>query len=236
MVYGSFHLKPFAMIKRYHIPAIVFFLLNTTIALLAQKSVYTFPFENKYKLPPMETFINAEEIASTYQTMGNLYTTEITGLGDETMEQTSSTYISDVKATDAFRFLKFYMEEQLMAPGEETHGSVEMSIIYFHEKNRVNLGTALNVLTFGLGTLLGIPFATSITDVEVEASFFNETNQFITTHRGVGRGKKLIGLYSLDTRLPHQRALKKALDDLNTNIMADPSLHHVKLPAAVPEP
>lgn len=223
------------MKTRYHILTIALF-LTSTLSLSAQKSVYTFPFENSYKLPPMETFINAEEIASTYQTLGNLYTTEITGLGDETMEQTSSTYISDVKAIDAFRFLKFYMEEQLVTPGEETQGSVEMSIIYFHEKNRVNLGTALNVLTFGLGTLLGIPFATSITDVEVEASFFNETDQFITTHRGVGRGKKLVGLYSLSTRLPHQRALKKALEDVNTKIMADPKLQQLTLPVPVPEP
>jgi hypothetical protein len=184
----------------------------------------------------METYINTEEISSTYQTFGNFYTTEITGLGDETVEQTSSTFISDVKANDAFRFLKFYMEEQLVSPGDETKGSVEMSIIYFHEKGRVNLGTAVNVLTLGMGILFGIPFATSITDVEVEANFFNENKQFITTHRGVGRGKKWIGLYSMDTRLPHQRALKKALEDLNTKIMADLNLLHVKLPAAVPEP
>ena len=224
------------MIKGYHIPAIAFFLLCTSVALLAQKSVYTFPFENSYKLPPMETYINVEEISSTYQTFGNLYTTEITGLYDETVEQTSSTYISDVKASDAFRFLKFYMEEQLVSPGDETQGSVEMSIIYFHEKYRVNVGTALNILTLGIGTLFGIPFATSITDVEVEASFFNENKQFITTHRGVGRGKKWVGLYSMDTRLPHQRALKEALDELNTNIMADPNLQHITLPVAVPEP
>lgn len=224
------------MIKRYHIPALAFFLFCTSIALLAQSSVYTFPFENSYKLPPMETFINVNEISSTYQNFGNFYTTEITGLGDETVEQTSSTYISDVKANDAFRFLKFYMEEQLVAPGEETHGSVEMSIIYFHEKGRVNVGTALNVLTLGLGTLFGIPFATSITDVEVEASFFNDNKQFIVAYRGVGRGKKWIGLYNLDTRLPHQRALKEAIEELNTKIMSDPRLQQLGSASIVPEP
>jgi hypothetical protein len=204
--------------------------------MLAQKSVYTFPFENSYKLPPMETYINTAEISSTYQTYGNFYTTEITGLGDETVEQTSSTYISDVKANDAFRFLKFYMEEQLVTQGEKMQGSVEMSIIYYHEKYRVNVGTALNILTLGIGTLFGIPFATSITDVEVEASFFNEKDQFITTHRGLGRGKKWVGLYSMDTRLPHQRALKEALAALNTNIMSDPLLQKLTFPAVVPGP
>ena len=58
----------------------------------------------------METFVNMNEISASYQTMGNLYTSEIVGLADESVEQTSSMYISDVKVTDAFRFLKFYME------------------------------------------------------------------------------------------------------------------------------
>ena len=224
------------MIKRYHIPSTLFFLITSTTLLFSQKSVYTFPFENSYRLSPMETYVNLDEISASYQTMGNLYTTEITGLDDESVEQTSSTYISDVKVTDAFRFLKFYMEEQLITPGEDSKGSVEMSVIYFHEKNRANLGTALNILTLGLGTLFGIPFATSITDVEIEATFFNDENTLIVIHRGVGRGKKLIGLYSLSTRLPHQRALKNALLDLNTRIMSDPQLQQLTLPAAVPEP
>lgn len=221
------------MKKPYYIPAILFFLICTTTLLFAQKSVYTFPFENNYKLPPMETYVNLDEISASYQTMGNLYTSETTGLADESVEHTSSMYISDVKVTDAYRFLKFYMEEQLLAPGEDTQGSVEMSIIYYHEKNRANIGTALNILTLGIGTLLGIPFATSITDVEVEATFFNDANSVIVIHRGIGRGKKLIGLYSLSTRLPHQRAVKNALEDLNTKIMADPKLGREELKASL---
>ncbi len=35
----------------------------------------------------MLVYINTEEIASTYQTLGNLYTTEIIRLGEETIEQ-----------------------------------------------------------------------------------------------------------------------------------------------------
>ncbi len=224
------------MIKKYHIPAIAFFLLCTSVAMLAQKSVFSFPFENSYKLPPLETYVNTQEISNTYQTFGNFYTTEITGLTDETVEQTSSMYISDVKASDAFRFLKFYMEDQLVNPGIKTQGSVEMSVIYYHEKYRANLGSALNILTLGMGTLFGIPFATSITDVEIEASFYNIDNQYITSHRGIGRGKKWVGLYSLDTRLPHQRALKEALEILNMSIMADERLKKLSLPSVVPEP
>lgn len=224
------------MIKKYHIPAIAFFLLCTSVAMLAQKSVYSFPFENTYKLPPMETYVNTQEISNTYQTFGNIYTTEITGVGDETIEQNSSMYISDVKASDAFRFLQFYMEDQLLSPGIETQGSVEMSVIYYHEKYRANLGSAINILTLGMGTLFGIPFATSVTDVEIEASFYDKSNTYITSHRGLGRGKKWVGLYTLDTRLPHQRALKEALEALNMSIMADERLKKISLAPAVPEP
>lgn len=146
-----FHLKPTAVIKRYHIPALTFFLFCTSIIIIAQSSV-------------------------------------------------------------------------------------EMSVIYFHEKGRVNVGTALNILTPGIGTLFGIPFATSITDVELEAFFFNNNKQFISVHRGVGRGKKWIGLYNLDTRLPHQRALKEAIGDLNTKIMSDPKLQEPGSATIAPGP
>jgi hypothetical protein len=224
------------MIKKYHIPATLFFLICTSTLILAQKSVYSFPFENDDKLPPMETFINTDEISATYQTVGNLYTTEITGMGDESVEQTSSTYISDVKATDAFRFLKYYMEEQLLEPGPGSSGSVEMSIIYFNEKTRGNVGTALNILTLGLGTFLGIPFATTIISVELEASFYDDSNLLLVTHRGVGQAKKLIGLYSMDIRQVHQKALKKALAEVNSRIMADSQLKELRSQAAVPEP
>ncbi|MDF1575390.1 MAG: hypothetical protein P1P86_09390 [Bacteroidales bacterium] len=214
------------MIKRYHLPAMLFFLISSTTLLLAQKSVYTFPFENSYRLPPMEVRINTEEIASTYQTLGNLYTTEITGLGNETLEQTSTSMISDVKAVDAIRFLEFYLKDQLLAPGEPESGSLEMSIIYYNSRSRVNPGTIFDILTLGIGAFLGIPFSTGVTDLEVEAVFYDQSNQILATHRGVGRAKVAETLYNQNysRRTQHQKALKKALNDLNQKIMADPDL------------
>lgn len=197
-------------------------LLIVSPSLSGQKSVFTFPFENSYRLPSMKTEIKADEISSTYQTMGNIYTTEITGLGDDKMEQTSMSFISDAKVVDAVRFLEFYMEEQLITPGDESNGFVNMSIIYYHEHSRMNVGSVLGILTIGLGTLLGIPFSTVLVDVETEASIYDNHNTHLATYRGVGRGKKLQSLYSFSTRKAHQRALRHSLDDLNTNIMSDP--------------
>jgi hypothetical protein len=156
--------------------------------------------------------------------MGNIFTTEITGFGDDKVEQTSMSFISDAKVVDAVRFLEFYMEEQLIAPGDESNGLVNMSIIYYHEYSRFSIGSVFGILTIGLGTLLGIPFATAVVDVETEASIYNEQANLVATHRGVGRGKKPQSLYSFSTRKAHQRAMKRSLEDLNTNIMADPAV------------
>jgi hypothetical protein len=223
MINITHHINPLIMKTLYHITSMLVLFLSA-FTLSAQQSVYTFPFENPYRLPAMKTHINTEDISNTYLTMGNIYTTEITGIGAEKMEQTSMTYISDAKVVDAVRFLEFYMDEQLLAPGHKKSGSVEMSIIYYHEHSRFNAGSVVGILTLGIGTLLGVPFATAVIDVEVEASFFNELQFHITTHRGVGRAKKMLSLYSMSTRKAHQRALRKSLEDLNTGIMSDPDL------------
>jgi len=199
----------------------ILLVLITTCSLAAQKSVYTFPFENSYRLPSMQALINTDEISATYQTVGNIYSTEITGMGENTMEQTSMNFISDVQVLDAVRFLEFYLEDQLIAPGDGSSGLVELSIIYHHEYSRINAGSVVGILTFGLATLLGIPFATTIIDIETEALFYDNEDYLVGTHRGVGRGKKLQSLYSMSTRKAHQRAVKNSLENLNTSIMAD---------------
>ena len=211
------------MKTRYHISIIAILAASTTL-LFSQQSVYTFPFENTYRLPAMHTQIKMEEISSTYQTWGNMFTTEITGYGDQPMEQTSYSFISDAKVVDAVRFLEFYLKEHLMEPGGSPEGTVEMSIIYYHEHLRFNAGSVIGILTLGIGTLCGVPFATSVTDVEVEASFFNRDDYSIASHRGVGRGKKAMSIYTSSTREPHQKALRDALEDLNAKVMSDPVL------------
>lgn len=190
----------------------------------AQKSVYTFPFENRYRLPSMQALIKTDEISTTYQTMGNIYSTEIIGIGDETVEQNSTSFISDVQVLDAVRFLEFYLEDQLIAPGDGSGGLVELSIIYHHEHGRINAGSIIGILTFGFATLFGVPYATTIIDIETEALFYDREDYLKATHRGVGRSKKLQSLYSMSTRKAHQRALKNSLENLNTSIMNDPSL------------
>ncbi|MGW8314057.1 MAG: hypothetical protein ACWGNV_00545 [Bacteroidales bacterium] len=202
--------------------------------LQAQKSVYAMPFENPVRLSSMEAAINFEEIAATYQTVGNIYTTQITGVGEDAMEQTSTTHISDVKAVDAIRFLEFYLDDQLLDKSQSPEGMVEMSVVYYDEHSRWNPGTVLGVLTFGLALLMGVPYTTTIVDVELEASFFDDTQALTASHRGVGRGKRMVTMYTgSGNRKAHHKALKKALYDLNEQIMQDPLLTGIP-PAGTP--
>lgn len=214
------------MIKTYTLPLII--AMMTSLGVSAQKSVYTFPFTNQYRLPSMQAHINMAEISASYQTVGNIYSTEIVGMGDETVEQTSTSFISDVQVLDALRFLEFYLEDQLIAPGDGSSGLVELSIIYHHEHGRINIGSAIGILTFGFATLLGVPYATTIIDLETEALFYDPEDYLRARHRGIGRGKKLQSLYSMSTRKAHQRALKNSLEDLNAKVMNDSSLMKVK--------
>ncbi|RPI44160.1 MAG: hypothetical protein EHM46_03185 [Bacteroidetes bacterium] len=192
-----------------------------------QQSVFAFPFENPVRLPPMFTMIDRDGIAASYQTLGNIYTTEFTGPENEMMEQTSTSFIADVKAVDAVRFLEYYVSEQLLAPLDppaEPSGTLELGVIYFNENNRANLGSVLGVLTFGLGILVGIPHTTIITDVEVEAEFFDADDRLLAVHRGIGKKRGLETIYNNPVRRIHQQALKEALVDLNGRIMSDPGL------------
>lgn len=201
--------------------AILFFACPT---LSAQKSVYTFPFENEYRLPPMHAQLNLKEISTTYQTYGNIYTTEYIGFSKDTMEQTSYSYISDTKVMDAVRFLEFYVEDELLDPGNEKTGKVEMSIIYFEERSRFSAGSFFAILTIGISALCGAPIATNVTDLEIQASFSDLGNRNIAVHRGVGRGKKAVSIYTITSRKSHQKALRNALENLNTEVMSDPRL------------
>ena len=210
--------------KKVYLISLIAILSFSSSLLCAQKSVYTFPFENEYRLPPMHSQINMKEISSTYQTYGSIYTTEIIGFQNDTMEQTSYSFISDTKVLDAVRFLEFYIKEQLLEAGEEKRGKVEMSIIYFEERSRFNVGSAVGILTIGISVLCGVPVATNVTDLELEASFYDEENISMAVHRGVGRGKKAVSIYSINTRKSHQKALRNAIDNLNKEVMSDPGL------------
>ncbi len=215
------------MKTQFHIFLLAIFLGLTNIS-FAQESVYAFPFENEYRLPPMNYRVNMEEISSTYQTYGSFYTTEITGIGNDTMAQISYSHISNTKVMDAVRFLEFYLEEQLLNPGEEKTGMVEMSIIYFNEKGRFNAGSATAFLTLGISALLGISVSTKVTDVEIKATFFDNSNQQIAVLRGVGRGKKTMSLYTTTTRKAHQRAILDAIENLNGKVLTDPRFNPAK--------
>ncbi len=212
-----------------HLPLICLcIIIAGSSELIAQKSVYEMPFKNPVRIAAMESVIDMKEIAATYQTVGNTYIMEISVPGEEVMEQTGTTHISDVKAVDAVRFLEYYMEDQLLDPSSPPAGKLEMSVVYFNEKTQMNAGTVLGVLTLGIATLLGIPHSTAVAEVEVEAVFTDESSMVYATHRGHGKGRHLQIIYSnAGFREAHQKALKQALSELNERILLDPAVMQI---------
>ncbi|MEZ5072631.1 MAG: hypothetical protein R2751_17145 [Bacteroidales bacterium] len=192
------------------------------VSLPAQKSAYDLPFENTRKLPPLDAFINTEEMGLTYQTTTEVFTTEFSGPDQEGTLQTSRAHLNDPQALDAYRLLDRYMQDQLMESGPDSRGSVEMKITYLQQKGRISPGSILAVVTFGIGPILGVPFAAVVTDVEIQADFFDENGDHLSTYRGVGHASRPEGFYSSNEhRQCHLNALKKALTDLNARIQTD---------------
>ena len=208
------------MKKLYHFFTVIL-ICTAAPEISAQKSVYTFPFDNEKRLPAMHASIDNQSISATYQTSGRVFTTEFSGPDDRRMEQKSMSYISDEKVVDAIRFIEYYIEDQLLEKSDIKNGWVEMSIVYFNEKNRFSFGSVCGILTLGIGTLCGIPYSKGITDLEIEALFYDNDDRLISKYRGVGRGKSPQSIFSMSTRKAHQKAMKNSITDLNAHIMGD---------------
>lgn len=200
------------------------FLLFLAVSTNAQESIYKLDFQNKIKLPPMEIIINSDKISSSYNCMGSVYTAQFSGPEDQVVEQRASAYFTNTNAMDASNFLKYYTLDELISQEGEKNGSMEISIIYYNQRHRFNVLGVIDVLTFGFGALLGIPYSTSITDLEAEAIFYDHSGQIICAHRGAGQSKRLESLYMQSNRNSHQRALKRSIEDLNNKIIVDPRL------------
>lgn len=200
-------------------------LLAGFVPMSGQKSIYDLPFENTSRLRGYQPRILMDEIAATYQTTGNVFTTEITGSGQGSWEQTSYSYLSDIKVVDAVRCLEFYLSDELLADTGTAGNIVELGIIYFDERDRMNVGSVVAFLTIGISALIGVPVSTKVVDLELRATFTSGQGHVIAGHRGLGRGRKALSIYNSSSRKAHQKALKKALEDLNEKIFSDSALH-----------
>jgi hypothetical protein len=67
-------------------------------------------------------------------------------------------------------------------------------------------------------------FPSPVVDLEVEARFTDPSGALISRHRGVGKGRTAQTIYTSNNRTTHQKAMRKALDDLNRSIGSDKEL------------
>jgi len=212
------------MKQLYYILLAVMLCSMTGIRADAQKSVYSFPFENQSKLPAMEVFINRDALADTYQTYGAVLTSQYTGPDEETSEEVSTAYVNNEKIVDAMRFLEHYAFDQLLTYNTEKKGTVELKVTYYNLDTRLCAGSILSFATLGFAMFFGSATNRNFINLEVEAVFYDKNGNYLTRYTGIGHGSASESLYRHRTRKAHQKALVAALSDLNRNIMGDSNL------------
>ncbi|MFZ5940130.1 MAG: hypothetical protein ACOYXB_06115 [Bacteroidota bacterium] len=189
-----------------------------------QQSFYAFPFENQHRLPSLEIYINMDQMAQTYQANGAVFSTEYSGPDEETAGQVSVSYRNNEQMVDAARFLENYAFEELMEYSGEKHGTVELKVTYFEDNSRMSAGSVLFFVTFGISSFVGCPIYRNVADLEVEAVFYDPEGNYLARYRGTGHAGTGQSLYRRTARKAHQKALIKAIEDLNNSIMGDPEL------------
>lgn len=187
----------------------------------AQKSVYALPFSNKQKLPPIEVIIDYDKTARSYPGTQHYVAIEESGEG-ELSEQNVAVHQEDPILVDALRLMEYYALEELTERGSEFKGKAELAVVYYDVHNRANIGSAFGILSFGIGILLGIPMATQVTQVEIEAILYGPDGNFLESYRGYGKAKRAVSLYNNSSiRRGNHKAITNALGTLNQQLMKD---------------
>jgi hypothetical protein len=170
----------------------------------------------------MHILIDEEEIAKSYLSR-KIYITE-EQWDDQVQEKYySSVFYEDEKINDAINLLSRYLEQDLVQQGRVKNGEICLRIIYYDYDYHETAGTFINVFSFGIGYLLGIPGAKSRTTVELETSIYDPKGELIANYHAFGKKSSFRGLYyrKIDERESNLIALKRALNDLNEQLMVD---------------
>lgn len=219
--------KPYLILHEIHkkkVSILTLGLLIMQIAVFAQvqNSVFTTGIVNPEKLPKLEIILSEEKLAEAFSDRHEFISEEYF---ENNLESGSySTLIfRDRKINDARNLFLRYLENDLMATGDEPPGSIEIELLYYHYKVNFTPGSVLNVLTLGAGYLLGIPSMRKQTEVEIEIRILNNNQELIGTWHGKGKKNVYEGLYyrKLDERESSLMAMKEALASVNEQIMSE---------------
>ncbi len=188
----------------------------------AQNSVFTTGIVNPEKLPKLDYLISEENLAEAFSDRHEFITEEYS---EDNLESGSySTFIfRDRKINDARNLFIRYLENDLLLNQGKSHGSIEIELVYYNHKFNFTPGSVLNVLTLGVGYVLGIPSARKQTEVEIEISIRDRNQEIVGTWFGKGKNNVYEGLYyrKLNERESSLLAMKEALESVNAQIMSE---------------
>jgi hypothetical protein len=200
----------------------IIFLSFIYYPLFSQTSVFDPGIDNAKMLPSMIIEIDDNILAQSYISK-EVYTAQEIREDDIRSQYYSSLFIEDVKVIDAKKILSRYLEKDLLSSEKETDAIIRLNVIYYDYNFNETAGAFINVFTFGIGNLLGIPNFRSRTMVELELQILNYDHQIIADYTATAEKGSYRGLYyrKKDERECNLLAIKRALNDLNGQLMQD---------------
>ena len=198
----------------------------------AQNSVFDTGIENNKKLPALEIIINEDDIAKAFLSKQIFASTETSN--EYIYENQSAIFYEDPKINDTKNLFEKYLKRDLLTNTGDYNGSIEMKILYHEYKFDVSPGFFINVATFGITGLFGLPTERYQSNIELETNIYNLNNELIASYYISGKDNYFKNLYRkrITDRESNLRALKKAINNLNENIVVDYDTINEKLLSA----
>jgi hypothetical protein len=192
------------------------------LSLFAQESVFDPGIDNSEKLPLLRIYVDNEDLAATYLHREVINSKEFEGQ-ELSGQVESSIFYEDKKVLDARNVLVHYLDKDLVSRKGDARGDIEMKVTYYDYDHGLSIFGFLNVVTFGVTSLLGVPTFSGKTMVEVDLEIFDDNQQSIARYTANGRNRHFTGLFynRVDRRESNLRALKDAVGNLNEMVMAD---------------
>ena len=190
--------------------------------LFAQKSVFKLDIEDQEKLPPLLLEINHEGMASAYNS--SLIHSSTSYYNNEFSEElVTTTRYGDRKLEDVNNLMENYYKNFLCKESDSLRGRIELNVLFYDYQYVITAGLYVNVLSFGVGYLLGIPVDKATTIVEISAAVYNIEQELIAEYTGYGKDVKRNGLYyrKKNQRFQNLDAMKKAIYEINDQILLD---------------
>ena len=216
------------MKKLFLIPFVLVFLF-TSCKTIYLSELKPYP-KNTKLLPALEPIVDIESLESAYSSGSSVVevstynsrpsNSTYLGIGNST-----STIYKDKRVHDAITIFERDVTENITNPFGEKKGSITCRIVAGDQSMKDNWvwGTAFTLFTLNL---LGIPYYSSVTDIDVEVEIYSKNNDLIGKYTATGHSKVWVALYwgyneSSASRKSAYTALKMALNEMKLKIQDD---------------